>query len=537
VASRVPLAALRMSSRSVAGSGAWVETDLPLPSGCSGLLDAKMVTNGQNNSVIHILSMTNPVSQGGALFQGQDGALVYQRSTDGGVSWSINGYIPATMDSNHYNGFDPGTYAMAVPHGDNLAFVVGDPWSDLFVMKSEDNGVTWEKTVIWQHPIPFWNGGATDTIYCPDGSVHLAFDASGKIHVVFGLTRLYSDGLQVFRFPFEGGIGYWQEGSPTWTTGDLFNCLSPDSLFQTGDLVAFHVIDWNGNGSWDVLGNFGDYNVGPISFPQLSFSDGIGSLIMSSVVENYNNGIQDYRHILYKEFYQGEYWTLEVDLNEDPVHMFDECVFPSIHNGNWPNVAYFTYQIDTEPGLSITGDDDPYGNAQINFYFIESWNLPVIINTFSIPPEGGTTSGPGSVPHSSWVTVSAHANAGWEFINWTKGNTVVALDSMYSFYAVASMDLAANFRLISDLGEIWAKDITIAPNPADESMCISIPVNKRMGLITAEILDLSGDIAIPEMILLNGVNYLDVSGLSPGVYCLLLRAGEGNRAFRKMVIR
>ena len=67
------------------------------------------------------------------------------------------------------------------------------------------------------------------------------------------------------------------------------------------------------------------------------------------------------------------------------------------------------------------------------------------ITTSSSPAVGGTTSGGGSYPGGSNVTVVAATNAGYGFVNWTQGGSVVTNTASYTFVATADRALVANF--------------------------------------------------------------------------------------------
>ena len=90
------------------------------------------------------------------------------------------------------------------------------------MMKSTDNGDTWEKTVIWEHPYPFfdWNVTITDTFFCMDNSATIALDSEGKAHVVFGINRVLHNepGNNYWLYPYVDGIGYWNEDMATFST-------------------------------------------------------------------------------------------------------------------------------------------------------------------------------------------------------------------------------------------------------------------------------------------------------------------------------
>ena len=67
------------------------------------------------------------------------------------------------------------------------------------------------------------------------------------------------------------------------------------------------------------------------------------------------------------------------------------------------------------------------------------------ITTSSSPAVSGTTSGGGSYPGGSSVTVGATANAGYGFVNWTQDGSAVTNAASYSFVAAGNRSLVANF--------------------------------------------------------------------------------------------
>ena len=61
------------------------------------------------------------------------------------------------------------------------------------------------------------------------------------------------------------------------------------------------------------------------------------------------------------------------------------------------------------------------------------------------PPEGGSATGDGSYEAGSLCTVSASANPGYTFVNWTENNEQVSAEAAYTFAATTSRTLVANF--------------------------------------------------------------------------------------------
>jgi len=365
-------AGLMFLKRAVKGTGTWTEATLPPPTGASGLFWARMITSGPDHNTVHLLAVTTPVANGGVKYEGLDGALLYYRSTDGGETWDQNGVILPGLTSNKYYGFSGDFYTFAEPKGDNIAFVVTDPQNDMFLMKSTDNGETWNKTIIWEHPYPHLaNGVVTDTLWGCDGAASLAYDNSGKLYLAFAVYRLIFTATGYTFWPGLSGITYWTEDMPVYTGGDQFHALHVDSLDAHGLLIGYYNIDWNGNGTLDII-DAGGYNNGWASWPQLSFDDNNNAiLIYSALMENYSNTAQNYRHILCRASSNGARdWGPVFDLTDDEIHMFDECCWPVISDESDELNWYFTYQLDTEPGTALGQDEDIPGDNYFNFYLL-----------------------------------------------------------------------------------------------------------------------------------------------------------------------
>jgi uncharacterized protein (TIGR02145 family) len=100
-------------------------------------------------------------------------------------------------------------------------------------------------------------------------------------------------------------------------------------------------------------------------------------------------------------------------------------------------------------------------------------------NTISVsanPAEGGTAtqSGSGIYAYGTSCTVTATANSGYTFANWTENGSVVSTDASYQLTVTANRTLVANFGVEIN-GVIWATrnvDMpgTFAENPEDAGM-------------------------------------------------------------------
>ena len=86
-------------------------------------------------------------------------------------------------------------------------------------------------------------------------------------------------------------------------------------------------------------------------------------------------------------------------------------------------------------------------NSNIQVYFLSAEEL-VVNHTITVsanPAEAGTVTGGGEFEETDEITVKAVANEGYEFVNWTEGETVVSTEANYSFEVLADRNLVANF--------------------------------------------------------------------------------------------
>jgi hypothetical protein len=110
---------------------------------------------------------------------------------------------------------------------------------------------------------------------------------------------------------------------------------------------------------------------------------------------------------------------------------------PGYHFLNW-----------TDNGL-IVGTNTSYSLAMdVNHSLVANFAPDVVqwnITTSAAPVEGGTTTGDGLVDDGLTTTVTATANAGYVFSNWTEDANIVSTSSSYTFTVTANRSLVANF--------------------------------------------------------------------------------------------
>lgn len=402
VVSHTNASGLAIDKRTQKGTGTWNESVLPGPVSAADISWPRAVTSGTTHDNIHIIASTY------VAYQGQANALLYYRSQNGGTSWDKQNVILPGMGSADYTTFGGDCYSFAEPKGDTLAFVVGDNWVDLFLMKSLDGGENWTKTVIFQHPYPHFDETTTlvlDTPTVTDGSINVILDHQGKAHVFFGLMKVLNTDLtdaQTEYFPASDGLGYWREGMPTMTN------ISEDSLDAHNQLVGY-TQDINGNDTILEFDGIAVYYLSVTSMPNAMIDDeGRIFLFMTSIVEGLSSGSQNYRHIYGRmSADNGNTWSDFIDITGSIVHNFNECVFPTVALRSNSKV-HVIFQMDDEPGLAVRGDSDPYSDNTIVHSAVPKSDFGVGIT--DIDPVGLNISGNYPNPAHGQTTIMTTIN-------------------------------------------------------------------------------------------------------------------------------
>ena len=349
---------LHMAKREI-GSGAWTESEIP-SDGPFGNLWPRAAVGGLDNNTIHVICVSTPVGNGGTNYQGQDGALLYYRSLDGGETWEMNTF--AELDSTNFTGFGGDIYAIHARDG-VVAFTVFNDLMDTFVMISEDNGDNWEYTAVADFPVDnyvvdsglpedqgydFNDDGIFQEYLNSDGSGDIHVDQFGQVHMVFG-AMYYMDADttdDIFSFfPGTNGLQYWNE-----------------SYGVDSSLTIAYAYDLDESGTLDIEDDIAAYYVNLAGIPSMaSNADGDLFVSYSAINEEYTTGTQNYRHLyVVQSTDNGVSWNTETACNLTPDLDFDyyESVFGSVA----PDVdehLELIYQRDFEPGLHVRGDEDP----------------------------------------------------------------------------------------------------------------------------------------------------------------------------------
>jgi hypothetical protein len=404
---------LEITKRSTRYTGEWTETNFV---GVEKPTWPKIASSGDENQYLHMIYNTyDPLT-------GYDGAFqIYSRSTDGGDTWVDENIILDGTGPQFY--FDWGSEPNALAtRGDVVAILFASAWNDMFVLKSYDNGDTWEKIMIWNHPYPFYdeNVTVTDTMMTPDQTAAIALGPDNKVHVVFGITFLanFTPNDDLFDY-FSGidGIGYWNEDMPAFNP-DITNTNALAPPWYT-DIIGSELVenvtaigwsqDVNENGTLDLLDDYFDYNpgLGLSSMPTITVDEeGRIFLVYASCTEGYDNLTNNYKKIWVRAFDNGE-WGPFFHATADLIHFLDESINPMLAQTSDDNI-YFMYQADATPGVAVgTAPDHGFQENRIIFSALPKSDVLTGIGDNKEPFAGSVTANYPN-PFSEYTTVTVN---------------------------------------------------------------------------------------------------------------------------------
>lgn len=356
---------ISQGARSTIGSGPWTMSNVTL----TNQVWNRMAIGGANGETVHQISLFDPIPTGNPWTNGVQSQLLYWRSTDGGVTNDIAEVTVTGLDENNYSSFSGDSYHIAAK-GDTVVIVYFGALAPTMMSKSIDNGVTWTATEIINvfPPGVQYDPGSTnttgsvigisdingdgifDTVPGSDGAGWVLLDHDGMAHIFFGNMEYVDDTEgddQWSYFPGMNGMMYWNEN---------FGDRDPVSIGGALDL--------DGNGALDILTDLAGYNGGLSSYPSAGIdANGCIYLSYSAIMENMDQGSQNYRHIyITKSCDNGCSWTNPKDVT--PGSGFEENVYGSMAHLVDANI-HLVWQRDFEPGIAVNGDLDAFVSNDI----------------------------------------------------------------------------------------------------------------------------------------------------------------------------
>ena len=371
---------INMTHRSTVGTGSWTEQNISSLNDSTGIyrdmIWNRSAVGGLNKETIHMIAVTASSNFAGLPFNGLDGALVYYRSQDEGVTWDIQDMQLPGMDTSMFTGMSGDVYTVTA-QGETVVVAYFNDWGDSFIVKSIDNGTTWEKTTFLDFPVDKYamddgldldGDGIYDQVYSTDNYGAVILDANGEAHVFYGIMMYLDDDLTDASsswFPSINGIGYWNESMGEDVTPATVH--AGDTSLWYSDMMNDNWIvqapDLNGDGivgGVDSTGGYALYYASRASMPNAGISaNGEIYLSFSGYTETADNGSQVFRHLyITKSSDGGSTWKTPVDVTPNVSWIgMKECVFGSMV----PTVddkIRIVFQMDNEPGLIVRGDED-----------------------------------------------------------------------------------------------------------------------------------------------------------------------------------
>ena len=168
---------------------------------------------------------------------------------------------------------------------------------------------------------------------------------------------------------------------------------------------------------------------------------------------------------------------------------------------------------EAEYTFVITGDRSLVAN------FVTLHEVTASVNI----ENAGEITGAGIYGYGEEVTLTATANEGYKFVNWTENDTVVSTEAEYSFVITGDRSLVANFVSTESISELEAS-FKVYPNPVSDMLFIEAEIEVE----EVAIFDVYGR----QQNLSNSAtqqlsNSIDVSSLNNGIYFLKVVTSEG----------
>ena len=475
------------------------------PATSTALLWPAIASSG---NIVHLICCTE--SDTGMYYQGINTCLVYYRGTFNASSNTIDWESPrivGNLTSDEVRSMSGDAYAIAAK-GNTVAILNAPSTSDVFLWKSNDNGVNFTKTVIVKSPIELYKENTTmvlDTPYVADGSCAVSIDDNGMVHVAFGITRFFNDVLGDGSYSYYPGYDdmlYWNESMQPILSGTK-ESLNSDSLEAAGYKV-FHRNDLTGDGGAYYIqnGDFPGYGVAAVSTPQFVLDNGTVYLIYTQILDfpfiNTNEGA----------YYRGVFATKSSD------------------NGNtWGGVSWLSYNKDC--------------------YYISDWSWTALQDTdftISMMTESIYNEGESVFPAVASKIVNGKINMWWQqdYIPGSeiKEKSVSMCQNESSIYHFA-ID-ANQVGIYNNVDEVWQglwvgisnhniSGMRMYPNPATESVNVLFTAeNTENGVLS--VMNLMGQTVYTMNIDVNeGTNMVTVpvNQLPAGIYMVNIKTNKG----------
>ena len=325
-----------------------------------------------------------------------------------------------------------------------------------FTRTSTANGAyTWRRL-----SIPFQNTGpCTDVRYILMTATTNETPGSGSTS-----DDLYVDDILLVYNPT---LTMGQLASSSFSPGDaitipftLTGTMSPDNLNKAANQVIAQLSDANGNFTPPTeLGRVTTNNSGSITaqIPNVPSGSGYRIRLVSTNYPMVGGNIQTVS-------IAPSTYTVTVAANPSNAgtvtgggtyNQGQSCTVSATANTG------YTFTNWTENGNVVSSNATYTFNVEGNRNLVANFTLNNYTVTVSAnPSNGGTVTGGGNFTYGQSCTVTATANTGYTFTNWTENGNVVSSNANYTFTVEGNRNLVANFTAIT-------YTITVSANPSN----------------------------------------------------------------------
>jgi hypothetical protein len=393
---------LRTSIRPQGGT-TWAQADIPSATPFGFLWPRAAAANGK----LHVIALTTPTAFGGTKVNGQDGCILYFRSSDNGTTWDKQDFLIPGLDSMVLANHGGESYTIDA-EGDNVVVGVFPFLNDIVYFHSKDGGNTWEKHTVYNSPLNNHqfdegytandvdaldaNAPADDSLalWTTDEHGSIKVDVLGNVHVVYSAGYINdSDTASGFTwYPTSGSIVYWRSGL------DDEDLVEKDGIIP-GTIVG-QAVDYNGNNTINVTGTtYNDYGASfSASMPTMGLNSGNGDVYIaySVVDERYLSTLavpQAFRHVHIVKITnngmgrEGPYDIMNPDVIDDILIPITENAFPFLAK-NCDDKVHLMWIEDNVPGSHVTDAVTPEFPSLVQYL---GFDPNVIVNSKEILPQ------------------------------------------------------------------------------------------------------------------------------------------------------
>lgn len=257
---------LVMNRNTEVGSSSWTSTSIfTPPANTTSQLWPRAVVTGDKMIVLASYQDSSANQPNYIVKSGVRAPLVYSRYSFTSNTWTEEDLTLPGYDSTLLNEGSSDNYSIDA-NGNHVAVLIGGIFNSLVLWKSNDNGTTWNRTILDTFPADFvFDRDTLEARTVNNGSVHVTVDANGKAHIFSGIARvsdsIMNDGSYTFFHSrviggVNDGIMYWNEYTPDSSLRIIATAVGPTLTDSALGTNSFETANRYGisNSTWPSAG-------------------------------------------------------------------------------------------------------------------------------------------------------------------------------------------------------------------------------------------------------------------------------------------